>query len=630
MAYNSKFTGAQIDALLDASEAMKTSKEDVANKVTTLGADATDTQYPSAKAVWDAISSIATTDEINKIYRAEWVTDLYYDYSGVANNASGYFGTNLMLVKPGDIVRFNIKTSIYNISCAFFQQGTFIKELYDGDVITENGCVAFSYLSSSQQGDVSAYILRGYSEEIENVEENQNIGLNLLYDIQREMYNSVNEDLKPLFPSTQTKVAYTIYGSKATADGYTNIIVDITDDILGFKVTLAAIKTTIPVFVFLDGNENPLGYNNTNTQITDVEIYKDSFPIGTKKISIQVGKNVPLLDQYKISVLKTGSSKFNENENGNENVTLDFKSFSELFNSYQKMNLKICFSGDSNTYGYGLSDIQNSWANLIKNILNTKDWYYFTPVLYMSEKCKRELNAEIKGNYGQYVGGLNLNSASAEFIFTTDSKEVVISAENFSWAGKVAIDNVDTYTDVAQWNNTNISVGDGNYHTYRFYGRTAGQVVLNAIRLKKILLVDNKAATGSGYHTPNIYPNAEEYDWFVIMIGTNNRAAYGQYCGSIKAKNYENKGTFIYPIPAYNSGVAAYEKATEAYNMVKSFFSEYGYEIITPDYELLKSQDARSLYYSDDLHINEQGHIYVAKLISNKLGIGDILYQNNN
>lgn len=52
MAYNSKFTGAQIDALLDASGAMQTSKEDVANKVTSIDAAATDVQYPSAKAVW--------------------------------------------------------------------------------------------------------------------------------------------------------------------------------------------------------------------------------------------------------------------------------------------------------------------------------------------------------------------------------------------------------------------------------------------------------------------------------------------------------------------------------------------------------------------------------------------------
>lgn len=55
MAYISKFTGAQIDALLDASEAMKTSKEDVANKVTSLDAGTTDNQYPSAKAIKDAL-----------------------------------------------------------------------------------------------------------------------------------------------------------------------------------------------------------------------------------------------------------------------------------------------------------------------------------------------------------------------------------------------------------------------------------------------------------------------------------------------------------------------------------------------------------------------------------------------
>ena len=57
MAYNSKYTGAQIDALLDASEAMKTSKEDVTNKVTSINADADDDHYPSAKAVKDLIDS---------------------------------------------------------------------------------------------------------------------------------------------------------------------------------------------------------------------------------------------------------------------------------------------------------------------------------------------------------------------------------------------------------------------------------------------------------------------------------------------------------------------------------------------------------------------------------------------
>lgn len=65
MAYNSKFTGAQIDALLDATETMQTSKEDVANKVTSINADADDIHYPSAKAVKDKLDELAQkVDEI--------------------------------------------------------------------------------------------------------------------------------------------------------------------------------------------------------------------------------------------------------------------------------------------------------------------------------------------------------------------------------------------------------------------------------------------------------------------------------------------------------------------------------------------------------------------------------------
>ena len=58
MAYNSKFAGAQIDALLDSAGTMQTSKEDVANKVTSINADADDAHYPSAKAVKDSLAKV--------------------------------------------------------------------------------------------------------------------------------------------------------------------------------------------------------------------------------------------------------------------------------------------------------------------------------------------------------------------------------------------------------------------------------------------------------------------------------------------------------------------------------------------------------------------------------------------
>ena len=74
MAYNSKFTGAQIDSLLDASEAMQTSKEDVANKVTSINADADDTHYPSAKAVWGAISDGENFDTLEEQFTSNRIS----------------------------------------------------------------------------------------------------------------------------------------------------------------------------------------------------------------------------------------------------------------------------------------------------------------------------------------------------------------------------------------------------------------------------------------------------------------------------------------------------------------------------------------------------------------------------
>lgn len=67
MANISKFTGAQIDDLLEKSKTMGATfdklaqdvanKEDAANKVTSINADADNDHYPSAKAVWDALDA---------------------------------------------------------------------------------------------------------------------------------------------------------------------------------------------------------------------------------------------------------------------------------------------------------------------------------------------------------------------------------------------------------------------------------------------------------------------------------------------------------------------------------------------------------------------------------------------
>ena len=56
MSYTSKFTGSQIDELLDASSAMRTSKEDASNKVANFD-NPNDNTFPTTKAVWDMVSN---------------------------------------------------------------------------------------------------------------------------------------------------------------------------------------------------------------------------------------------------------------------------------------------------------------------------------------------------------------------------------------------------------------------------------------------------------------------------------------------------------------------------------------------------------------------------------------------
>ena len=69
--YKSTYTGQEIDAgIAKADTALQahqdiSGKEDKTNKVTSISASSTDTQYPSAKAVWNLFNSIVNGDEVN-------------------------------------------------------------------------------------------------------------------------------------------------------------------------------------------------------------------------------------------------------------------------------------------------------------------------------------------------------------------------------------------------------------------------------------------------------------------------------------------------------------------------------------------------------------------------------------
>lgn len=119
MAYNSKFTGAQIDDLLDKSKTMGATvdklaqdvaaKEDAANKVTTLDASATDEQYPSAKAVMDELDELESkVQDVELDVDGEVICDVTLVKGSLVNKGYSYGKrmTNYIPVRKGDVVTF--------------------------------------------------------------------------------------------------------------------------------------------------------------------------------------------------------------------------------------------------------------------------------------------------------------------------------------------------------------------------------------------------------------------------------------------------------------------------------------------------------------------------------------------
>lgn len=106
MAYNSKFTGAQIDDLLEKSKTMGATvdglaqdvavKEDAANKVTSITASADDIHYPSAKAVKAALTNLADGEDLASVGNVMKLADKAYNPITFSGMGRKYLRKNLV------------------------------------------------------------------------------------------------------------------------------------------------------------------------------------------------------------------------------------------------------------------------------------------------------------------------------------------------------------------------------------------------------------------------------------------------------------------------------------------------------------------------------------------------------
>lgn len=266
-------------------------------------------------------------------------------------------------------------------------------------------------------------------------------------------------------------------------------------------------------------------------------------------------------------------------------------------------SVDLLVTGDSNTYGYGLSDRENEgWAYLFAKMLATITEIH---VGYMSPYAHALA-------YSPYASTANFKPGSRLAIYT-DAQSVTLNYnEGYSETWKWYVNNVEQ----AETEKTISGLGDGVKKVeVRF---TGGQTVNPNLSISKTITVTNKASVGCGILNCQIETG---HDWLVLMIGTNNRGASGGMVGYGRDYlAYAGKGTFIVPFPNRKTDASYVVSQAQVYGDLTSTLRSINYEICdASDFGYAFIQDD-SLYQSDMIHYSAKGHKAIANIVGGKLG----------
>lgn len=266
-------------------------------------------------------------------------------------------------------------------------------------------------------------------------------------------------------------------------------------------------------------------------------------------------------------------------------------------------SVDLLVTGDSNTYGYGLSDRENEgWAYLFAKMLATITEIH---VGYMSPYAHAVA-------YSGYASSANFRTGSRLAIYT-DAQSVTLNyGQAYSETWKWYVNDVEQ----AEAGKTISGLGDDVKKVeVRF---TGGQTVKPNLSISKTITVTNKAIIGCG--TGNCSIEAA-HDWLVLMIGTNNRDVSGGMVNNGKDYlAYAGKGTFIVPFPNRKTDASYVVSQAQVYGDLTSTLRSINYEICdASDFGYAFIQDD-SLYQSDMIHYSAKGHKAIANIVGGKLG----------
>ena len=304
-------------------------------------------------------------------------------------------------------------------------------------------------------------------------------------------------------------------------------------------------------------------------------------------------------------------ARFQNEYNGGQTVRFECREkpqqgitrLKDLIFSPLHSSVDLLVTGDSNTYGYGLSDRENEgWAYLLAKMLATITEIH---VGYMSPYAHALA-------YSGYANGANFRPGSRLALYT-DAQSVTLNYDvEYSGTWKWYVNDVEQ----AETEKTISVLGDGVKKVeVRF---TGGQIVNPNLSISKTITVTNNAIVGCGIDN---CPIEAGHDWLVLMIGTNNRNVDGGMVGAGKTYlAYAGKGTYIVPFPNRKTDASYVASQARVYGELTSTLRSINYEICdASDFGYAFIQD-NSLYQSDMIHYSTKGHKAIANIVGGKLG----------
>lgn len=304
-------------------------------------------------------------------------------------------------------------------------------------------------------------------------------------------------------------------------------------------------------------------------------------------------------------------ARFQNEYNGGQTVRFECREkpqqgitrLKDLIFSPLHSSVDLLVTGDSNTYGYGLSDRENEgWAYLLAKMLATITEIH---VGYMSPYAHALA-------YSGYANGANFRPGSRLAIYT-DAQSVTLNYDvEYSGTWKWYVNDVEQ----AETEKTISVLGDGVKKVeVRF---TGGQIINPNLSISKTITVTNNAIVGCGIDN---CPIEAGHDWLVLMIGTNNRNVDGGMVGAGKTYlAYAGKGTYIVPFPNRKTDASYVASQARVYGELTSTLRSINYEICdASDFGYAFIQD-NSLYQSDMIHYSTKGHKAIANIVGGKLG----------